>query len=74
MSRTKLRPLASQPSTMRKHKILMVVGIVLFIVSGSVLGLYSWYLIHIDPHVNWWLAAPSVIVLAVSFPLMRSKR
>jgi len=69
-------PSAKRPGATRKQERLFFVGLLLLIVAGGILGMYSWWLIHIDPHVNWWLVGSGVASLVAAFPfmMMRGKR
>ncbi len=52
-----------------------VVGVFLMIVAASVSGMYWWYLVHIDRHINWTLMASLMFVcLASSLVIFMGKR
>ena len=51
-------------------------AIALFCLIGaiSIVGSYAWYLVHMDPHVNWTLMAVLAFVcLASSLVILRGK-
>ncbi len=63
---------------MKKHeapKKLEAIALFCLIGAISIIGSYSWYLVHMDPHVNWTLMAVLTLVcLASSLVILRGHR
>lgn len=57
---------------MRKHE---AAALFCLIAAVSIFGLYSWYLNHMDPHVNWTLTGVLMFVcLASALVIWRGQR